>query len=186
MTRATTHLSNVNAGDDISLYGTLPGQSVSAATTSTAGSMSAADKTKLDGIEAGATATIDSIADSDTTHPPSRNAVFDALAGKISFPADRVTTAATYTAVLEDEGRIVRCNSASAQSFVIPPNADVAFPIGSTLGVFQNNTGATTVTAGAGVTLRGIGGGAVSPSAQYGCVIYRKYLTDNWLVVSRT
>ncbi len=126
------------------------------------------------------------IADGDTTHAPSGDAVFDALAGKVSFPADRVVVSGNYTAVLEDEGCIVRFNSTSAQTFTIPPSSSVAFPIGSTLGVFQNNTGATTVAAGAGVTLRGLGGGAVSPSAQFGCVIYRKYLPDNWLVVSAT
>lgn len=65
---------------------------ISAATTSAAGSMSAADKTKLNGIATGATAYTDataraaviasSIIDGDTTHAPSGDAVFDALAGK--------------------------------------------------------------------------------------------------------
>lgn len=82
--------------------GATPDISISAATTGAAGSMSAADKTKLDGVATGATAytdtdarsavVIDSIADSDTTHAPSRNAVFDALAGK----AATATTLAGY------------------------------------------------------------------------------------------
>jgi len=65
---------------------------ISAATTSAAGSMSAADKTKLNGIATGATAYTDataraaviasSIINGDTTHAPSGDAVFDALGGK--------------------------------------------------------------------------------------------------------
>lgn len=130
---------------------------------------------------------IDSIADADTTHAPSRNAVFDALADKVSFPGlSTLVTTPTYTAVLGDEGKIIRCNSVSPQAVTIPDNASVPFPIGARLSIMQNNTGATTVVAGAGVTLRGIGGGAVNPTAQYGVVTYQKYLTDAWIVISST
>lgn len=55
----------------------------SAATQSAAGLMSAADKAKLDGIEAGATAiTVDSALDSTSTNPVENKAIVTALAGK--------------------------------------------------------------------------------------------------------
>ncbi len=66
-----------------------------------AGFMIGADKTKLDGVASGATAytdaraqeavVIDSIADADTTHAPSRNAVFDALALKADLATGSFT-----------------------------------------------------------------------------------------------
>lgn len=75
-------------GGDLSANRTL---SIAAASTGAAGSMSSADKTKLDGVASGATAytdaaarsavVIDSLSSSDATHAPSRKAVFDALAG---------------------------------------------------------------------------------------------------------
>lgn len=88
---------------------------ISAATTSASGSMSAADKTKLNGIATGATAYTDataraaviasSIIDGDTTHAPSGDAVFDALALKADDSAvlhkagaETITGAKTFSA----------------------------------------------------------------------------------------
>lgn len=85
----------LTGGGDLSANRTL---GIDAATTLAAGSMSAADKTKLDGIAAGATAYTDanartaviasSVSDGDTTHSPSGDAVFDALALKTSAAAN--------------------------------------------------------------------------------------------------
>ncbi|MDQ3039483.1 MAG: hypothetical protein M3R16_06785, partial [Pseudomonadota bacterium] len=94
----------LTGGGDLSANRTL---AISAATTVAPGSMSAADKTKLDGVATGATAytdanaraavVIDSIADADIDHAPSRNAVFDALALKQPLDAQLTDLAAlTY------------------------------------------------------------------------------------------
>jgi hypothetical protein len=87
------------------------------ATTSVAGFLSATDKTKLDGVASGATAYTDtlartaviasSISDSDTTHAPDGNSVFDALALKAPLASPTFTntpaapTAADNTATTQ-------------------------------------------------------------------------------------
>jgi hypothetical protein len=88
-TRVISTTAPLTGGGDLSADRTL---AISAATTGAAGSMSAADKTKLNGIATGATAYTDtlaraaviasSITNGDTTHSPSGDAVFDALALK--------------------------------------------------------------------------------------------------------
>ena len=129
---------------------------------------------------------IDSIADSDTTHAPSRNAVFDALALKLpSTVSINIQNTTAYTLVATDAHTSVRMNSGSANVCTIPPNSSVPFPLGTRVWVEQANTGATTVSPGAGVTFRGAGA-VYSPSAQFGVVGWLKTNTDTWTVISRT
>ena len=60
--------------------------------------MSAADKTKLDGIEAGATAiTVDSAISSSSTNPVENQAIYTALAGKVSTEAGKGLSSNDYT-----------------------------------------------------------------------------------------
>lgn len=70
----------------------------SAASSSAAGLMSAADKTKLDGIEAGATAiTVDSAISSSSTNPVENQAIYTALAGKVDTEAGKGLSSNDYT-----------------------------------------------------------------------------------------
>lgn len=63
-------------------------------------------------------------------------------------------TGADYTAVLDDAGKLVTMNRATAQTATTPPNASVAFTaFQDVLTHLQVGAGAFTVTAGAGVTL---------------------------------
>ena len=62
------------------------------ATSSLAGSMSAADKGKLDGL------VVQAITDGDTTHAPSGDAVFDALAGKANLSGGNTVSGSQYFA----------------------------------------------------------------------------------------
>jgi hypothetical protein len=75
--------------------------------------------------------------------------ICDSLAGVVS-----VAQTANYTAALTDRGTCVEMNVAGANTFTVPPNASVAFDIGVVIEVRQVGTGQTTITAGAGVTLR--------------------------------
>jgi len=61
---------------------------------------------------------------------------------------------ANYTLVLSDAGKMIRCNSASAVAYTVPPLSSVAFPLGTTI-VFRNIMagGTLTITRGSGVVL---------------------------------
>lgn len=85
---------------------------------------------------------------------------------------------ASYTVVLGDAGFLVRMNVASANNLTIPPNSSVAFPTNTVLTVRQVGAGATTIVAGAGVTIN-------SPSTlgiarRQGTVQLVKVATDTW------
>lgn len=57
-------------------------------------------------------------------------------------------TGTTYTAVLADaSNKVVTMDNASANTFSIPTNASVNFPIGSQITVAQKGTGQTTINA---------------------------------------
>jgi hypothetical protein len=87
---------------------------------------------------------------------------------------------ASYTLVLADAGRVVEVNNAAAVNLTVPPNASVAFPVGTVVEVWQQGAGQVTVVAGAGVTIR-------TPStlllrAQYSSVTLRKRATNEWVI----
>jgi len=87
---------------------------------------------------------------------------------------------ASYTLVLSDAGKIVTMNVASANTLTVPPNSSVAFPVGSNLTVVQIGAGATTLTAGVGVTINSFQSQVVL-SGQYAAVTLVKTGTDTWL-----
>lgn len=100
-------------------------------------------------------------------------------------PLTLVTTqVASYTLVAADADTHVRMNAAGANALTIPPNATVPFRIGTEVWVEQAGAGVTTITAGAGVTLRTTVG--VTPSAQYGVMGWRKVAIDTWSAISKT
>lgn len=56
--------------------------------------------------------------------------------------------------MLSDSGKIVELSKGSAVSVTVPPNASVAFPVGTRVDIVQVGAGQVTVAAGAGVTVR--------------------------------
>lgn len=64
------------------------------------------------------------------------------------------TQTASYTLVLADAGKHIEMNVGSANNLTVPPNADVAFPIGTQILISQYGAGQTTIVAGSGVTVR--------------------------------
>ena len=86
----------------------------------------------------------------------------------------------TYTAALTDRGRMVTMNNAAANVLTIPPNATTAFPIGTEIRVLQIGAGATSITAGAGVTLNSIVTGSGALTGQWDEVRLYKAATDTW------
>ena len=90
------------------------------------------------------------------------------------------TQAADYTLVLGDANTEVEGTKATAQTITVPPNADVAFPVGTIINVRQMGAGQITVAAGAGVTLRAPRG--AKTGVQYATVSLVKRATNEWVV----
>ena len=88
---------------------------------------------------------------------------------------------ASYTLVLADAGKLVEVSNASANTLTVPPNSSVAFPTGTQIVVVQQGAGATTVTAGAGVTLRSKDSN-LAVDGQYSSAALIKRATDEWYV----
>jgi hypothetical protein len=104
---------------------------------------------------------------------------------KINLAFDAET--ASYTAVLANNGQVVTMSNASANTFSIPTNASVAFPIGTQINVLQIGAGQTTiqaVTSGT-TTVLSTGATAAAPKlrAQYSMATCIKSATDTWYVV---
>ena len=109
---------------------------------------------------------------------------FDDALAKLTLNAQT----ASYTAVLTDNrNKLVTMNVATANDFLIPTNASVAFPIGSVINVIQIGAGKTTieaVTPGT-TTISSTGATATAPElrAQFSAASCIKVATDTWYVV---
>ena len=86
-------------------------------------------------------------------------------------------TGTTYTTVLGDAGKVVRCTNASAVTVTIPPNSSVAYPTDTVLSVYSGGAGGVTIAPGSGVTIRNNSSGLT----QYGECSLRKDATDEWV-----
>jgi hypothetical protein len=90
-------------------------------------------------------------------------------------------TGTSYTLVLADESKVLELNNAAAVALTVPPNSTVAFPVGTAIELCQLGAGQVTVTPGASVTIRSLGG-ATKISGQYGVATLRKRATDEWVL----
>jgi hypothetical protein len=97
-------------------------------------------------------------------------------------------TGTTYTFVLADaDNKLVTASNASAQTYSIPTNASVAFPIGTQLNIIQIGAGQVTVSAATPGTTTVVSTGATAASpkcrAQYSAMTLIKRDTDSWYAV---
>jgi len=97
-------------------------------------------------------------------------------------------TGTTYTFVLTDaDNKLVTASNASAQTYSIPTNASVAFPIGTQLNLIQIGAGQVTVSAATPGTTTVVSTGATSASpkcrAQYSAISLIKRDTDSWYAI---
>ena len=103
---------------------------------------------------------------------------------KINLAFDAET--ASYTAVLANNGQVVTMSVGSANTFSIPTNASVAFPIGTQINVLQIGTGQTTIqaTTSGTTSILSTGATAAQPKlrAQYSAATCLKAGTDLWYV----
>ena len=96
-------------------------------------------------------------------------------------PATIVNKTAGYTLALADQGKIVEMNIGSAVQVTVPPNTDVAFPIGTQINVMQYGAGKVQVAQGAGVVVRGTPG--LYLRAQYSSATLIKRATNEWYLI---
>lgn len=96
-------------------------------------------------------------------------------------------TGTTYTFVLADKDKMVTASNASAQTYSIPTNASVAYPIGTQINIIQIGAGQVTINAvtSGTTTISSTGATATAPKlrAQYSSATCIKANTDLWYVV---
>lgn len=95
-------------------------------------------------------------------------------------------TGTTYTFVLTDNrNKLITASNAAAQTYTIPLNTSVAFPVGSVINVIQIGAGQVTIQGASGVTVSSTGGTSSAPKlrAQYSAASCIKVSTDLWYVV---
>ncbi len=143
------------------------------------------EKSKLTGIASGATADqtgaeIKSLyeAESDT------NAFTDAEQTKLSGLGTNVNpqTGTSYTLALDDQYDVVTMDNAGANTVLIDPVGTTNYPVGYTVEIIQLGAGATSIEAGAGVTLNGVSTGSGTITAQYDVIKLRHVASDEWIV----
>lgn len=93
-------------------------------------------------------------------------------------------TGTSYTLVLSDAGKRVAMSNAAANVVTVPPNSAVAFPVNTTIFVSQDGAGASSVAAGAGVTINTAEG--LKVGAQYKMISLIKTATDTWMAIGST
>jgi hypothetical protein len=139
---------------------------------------------------------ISSISNSGTVTLPTGSVTLASLTGTETFTNKTLTDAkinlgfdaetASYTAVLANSSQVVTMDNASANTFSIPTNASVAFPIGTQINVLQIGAGQTTIQAvTAGTTsILSTGATAAQPKlrARYSAATCVKAGTDLWYV----
>jgi hypothetical protein len=96
-------------------------------------------------------------------------------------------TGTTYTFVLTDNGKFITASNASAQTYSIPTNASVAFPVGTQINLIQIGAGQVTVNAVTSGTTTVLSNATV-PAApkcrnQYASLTCVKVATDTWYVI---
>lgn len=140
-TAAANVLGGIKVGSHLAIdssTGVLSGD-YSAASSSADGLMSAADKTKLDGIEAGATAiTVDSAISSSSTNPVENQAIYTALAGKVDTETGKGLSTNDYT---DAEKTKLAGIEAGANAYTLPAATTSALggvKVGSNLAVDAN------------------------------------------------
>jgi hypothetical protein len=97
-------------------------------------------------------------------------------------------TGTTYTFVLADaDNKLVTASNAAAQTYSIPTNANVAYPIGAQINIIAIGAGQVTINAVTSGTTTVLSNGATAASpklrVQYSSASCVKVATDTWYVI---
>ena len=122
----------------------------------------------------------------------------DRAAGFRGTPINTRTGGTAYTLTLSDAGKTIYKGDNTAQTWTVPANATVAFPVGTTILLDNTNGGsavATTVTIGkdaAASIFRGDGVGTLGANpatrtlARGNTATLRKVATNTWIITGST
>ena len=106
--------------------------------------------------------------------------------GLVAFSIN-AQTGTSYTAVLNDQySKLVTMDNASANDFLIPTDASVAFPVGTVLNVYMKGAGVTTIKAVTSGTTTVVSAGATAAQpvlAQYKTAACIKLAANSWVVI---
>lgn len=92
---------------------------------------------------------------------------------------------ASYTLALTDAENAVEMSNAAANTITIPANSTVAFPVGTSILIYQAGLGITTIAPAGGVTLRAKSIGSPTATAltgQFALATLVKRATDTWIL----
>lgn len=114
-------------------------------------------------------------------------AVTTATSATSSSRAINAQTGTTYSFVLTDGSNngnnpLVTASNASPQTYTVPLNSSIAFPVGSQIDVIQQGAGKVTFAPAGGVTINSQAGN-LSIAAQYVGVSLIKTATDTWTLI---
>ena len=87
---------------------------------------------------------------------------------------------ATYSFVLGDAEAMVEFTSGAAVTVTVPPNASVAFPIGTVLHLAQDGAGQVTISPGSGVTIKKHAAFNARLAGQHSIASLAKVGTNTW------
>lgn len=90
-------------------------------------------------------------------------------------------TGTTYTFVLTDRGKLITGTNASAITWTVPPNASVAFEVGTQIDLAQEGAGQITLAQGVGVTINSKDSN-MKLTGQYSAGTLVKTSTDVWML----
>jgi hypothetical protein len=190
----------------VSSGGANPAISITAATTSAAGSMSSSDKTKLDGIASGAevnqnafsniavsgqgtiaadskTDTLTFIAGSNvtiTTNTTNDEITINASGGGggSSYSVVRQQSGTSYTLQLTDAGAYIQTTSTTAVTITIPLQSSVTWAADTEIYFEQNNTGQITIAGASGVTINS--SETLKTFARYSVIAAKRVASNVW------
>lgn len=89
-------------------------------------------------------------------------------------------TAATYTFALTDSGIFKHFTNTSAV-VTVPNNTDVAFPVGTVIGIYNASINPVVIQAASGVTINSFDG-ILTLAGQYADAYLRKIETNTWVL----
>jgi hypothetical protein len=115
---------------------------------------------------------------SDANKPVS-TATQTALDAKSAITRTITEYTADQTAVIGNAGCIIELNKATAINYTIPPNASVAFAVGTQIDVVMTGAGQAAIVAGAGVTITS-DTSHLKIGVRYGAVTLYKRATNTW------
>lgn len=124
------------------------------------------------------------------TTPTQVKQALDLIAAASSYTfIDDATGARTFG--LTDQSlilrpRIIRAQHATANSFTVPPNSSVAFPVGAQLNILHDAAGTLTFVQGAGVTIRVPPNGTLVSLGTGAIHVLIKRATDTWQLIGPT